>query len=117
MTDLFTPVPEPVDARGHVCPPDYPVETMRFHPRGRPVHEGVTVELARHTDGRWMWATKYSLKDGSGCSYRVGPKWGQFTADRQTALHEALRELTDDGRVPAAMVDALRAIDAGRVAV
>jgi len=49
------------------------------------------IELAQHTDGRWMWAVSW-LEGGSGRGYCCGAKWGNFAATRAAALDAAIAE-------------------------
>ncbi|WP_294138359.1 hypothetical protein [Sphingomonas sp.] len=53
------------------------------------------IELHRHTDGLWMWATGYHDDGGSGGGYRVGAKWGNFAKTRDDALFYACEEIRE----------------------
>lgn len=52
----------------------------------------ITIEIAQHTDGMWMWSTSCFWK-GRYSGYRVGPKWGNFTYSREDAITAAVREV------------------------
>lgn len=95
MLDLMEPPPalmiEPVDANGPVIQGD-PQEYL-FLPRHGNACPLAEIELHQHTDGRWMWSASYGLLNGSGRSYKVGPKWGRFAATRHDALRAAVDEL------------------------
>ena len=51
------------------------------------------IELHPHCDSTWMWSVSIASDDGTGTSYRVGEKWGNFAVTRDDALHYALKEL------------------------
>lgn len=90
MFDLWHPVPVrlPLDPYGEVVQ-GAPDETLTLpHPcMAWPL---ARIELHRHTDGRWMWSAS-----AAGSSYKVGPKWGRFAGERDTALCAAAREILD----------------------
>jgi len=91
LLDLMRPQPDlaPVDPGGSVVrgAPD------RVIPMPRPkIGCHAEIELHRHDDGRWMWSVSVEC-DNSYSGYRVGPKWGQFSASEDDALYWAAREL------------------------
>ena len=97
--DLFAP-PVPLRAPAVIrrVDPDGPViqgkidEVLTLpHPRLRWAR--AQIELHRHTDGLWMWATGYHDDGGSGGGYRVGAKWGNFAQTRDDALFYACEEM------------------------
>lgn len=90
MFDLWQSVPVrfPVDLGGAVVQ-GAPDETFTL-PHPRMAWPLARIELHRHTDGRWMWSAS-----AAGSSFKVGPKWGRFAGDRNTALHAAAREVLD----------------------
>lgn len=94
LLDLMEPpaavMIEPCDPYGQVLQVD-PDETLLLPRKGWV--DMARIELHRHIDGRWMWATGYSLPTGCGSSYKVGPKWGHFAASRADALRAAVDEL------------------------
>lgn len=51
------------------------------------------IYLARHTDGRWMWATQVCFdRIVLGCR-RPGPIWGRFAPTRAEALGAAIEDV------------------------
>jgi hypothetical protein len=66
-------------------------EVLRL-PHPRLAWDRARIELHRHTDGLWMWGTSWHA-DMAGCSYKVGPKWGNFAETRDDALHFAVDEV------------------------
>ncbi len=93
LLDLMQAPPEiePVDPDGDVVQ-GRPDEVLTLaHSRIRHL-SSAEIELHRHTDGRWMWSVSYHFCDRGG-SYKVGPKWGRFARDRQSALYWATQEL------------------------
>ena len=90
----------PADPHGPVIPLEEIDEILRL-PMRRRAGDQARIELQRDREsGLWMWATCYALDDGNTffgggrCSgYQVGPKWGNFAATRETALHCAISEL------------------------
>ena len=50
------------------------------------------IELAEHTDGRWMWSASYMTPTDGNC-YAVMAKWGKFADTRQDALVNGVLEL------------------------
>lgn len=52
------------------------------------------IELHQYNDGLWMWSTSFQFKE-HGHGYRVGPKWGNFAKNRNSALHWAVHELSE----------------------
>lgn len=97
MTNLLDLMQPPAIARAVDCAlgvvEGEPDETLRLeHPKM--AWDRATIELHQHTDGLWMWST--SAQAGTrGFGYRIGPKWGKFAPDRASALHWAIKELTD----------------------
>ena len=103
---LFAPLApiinlEPVDSEGSVLTSDEAVEVLGFghivflnerrQPSSRDQPE-MKIELAKHTDGRWMWARSCTTNMAYS-GYRVGPKWGKFAATRGDAIWAACQEL------------------------
>jgi hypothetical protein len=93
---LLAPVPAPAiirpcDADGAVVRGEVD-ETLTL-PHPRMAWHSARIELHRHDDGLWMWSTSWQDDDGSGATYRVGPKWGKFAATRDDALAHASGEL------------------------
>lgn len=90
--DLIAPPPAlmrfPVDPHGEVVQ-GAPDETLTL-PHPRMAWPLARIEMHQHTDGRWMWSAS-----AVGRSYKVGPKWGRFAQDRETALRGAAREVLD----------------------
>ena len=50
------------------------------------------IEVAQHTDGRWMWATSW-MEGFSGMGYCCGVKWGKFAPSRSAAIASAVAEI------------------------
>lgn len=50
------------------------------------------IDIAQHTDGRWMWGYHYD-HDTAGCGYAPLPKWGNFADSEAMALHCAVWEM------------------------
>lgn len=96
--DLFAAAPrimtQPIEPYGDVIRDDSLIEFFRWGRRGTKQggnHDQVCLEAAQHTDGRWMWAIH--INAGSwGQGYRVGAKWGRFTATRAEAIAAACDE-------------------------
>jgi len=64
---------------------------------GRPHLIGLpraSVQVAQHTDGRWMWAITFSTSSG-GEGYAPHAKWGRFTQDRDAAVKEGIKEMLE----------------------
>lgn len=97
MFDLWTPpiaiMIEPCDPFGAVI--QGAADVTLTLPRKGNVNPIAEIELHQHTDGRWMWSTEHTLSNGSGGSYRVGPKWGRFAATKPDALSAAVNELIE----------------------
>ena len=51
----------------------------------------IRIQLAQHTDGRWMWAVSIS-GPVSGYGYAPNPKWGKFASSRGGAVEGARQE-------------------------
>lgn len=58
----------------------------------------VVIDLHQVRDGKhkgkWMWGIAINRKNSSGCSYKVGEKWGKFAENRDDALFYAREEVT-----------------------
>lgn len=86
----------PVDPYGHVLQDDSQIERIEFgaerlKPSGRSVPV-VTIEIAQHDDGLWMWSARSMIRTGYS-GYRVGPKWGKFARTREDAIAAACNEI------------------------
>ena len=97
------PVLEKVVADGPVVQGD-PDMTYRL-PHPKMAWSLATIQLHEHEDGRWMWAVQHA----SG-GYKVGPKWGRFSATMSTAASFAAAELLNwcdqaEGRLESIMID------------
>lgn len=94
MLDMLEPplpkaIYRPVDPDGSVVQVDVD-ETLTLQ-KPRMAWDSARIELHRH-EGLWMWSSALSC-DGSGRSYRVGPKWGNFARTRGDALVLAINEI------------------------
>lgn len=93
QADLFAPAPvltrERVDPKGSVLPEGADVEVIAWGDFSK--HRGIRLEIAQHSDGRWMWSAS-TLTPAWGASYRIGPKWGQFAQSRADAISAACAE-------------------------
>ena len=89
LLDLMQPaaIRRPVDPDGPVCGE---VDEVLRLPHPRLAWDLARIELARHSDGLWMWGIVHCCG-----GYRVGPKWGRFAASRDAALHHARAELLE----------------------
>lgn len=87
---LFDALPALVDPRDRVCTDDELFDTIELGDR----RLGLRIELARHTDGRYMWGTRFHTPTG-GQGYRVGPKWGKFALSPIEALQHARLEIAE----------------------
>lgn len=87
---LFDAPPALVDPLDRVCGADEIDDTITLGDR----HLGLRIELARHTDGRFMWGIEFHTPTG-GQGYRVGPKWGNFAPCAIEALQRARVEIAD----------------------
>jgi len=87
---LFDAQAHLVDPLGRVCTDDELDDTIELGDR----HLGLRIELARHTDGRYMWGTSFHTPTG-GSGYRVGPKWGKFAHSAIEALQHARIEIAE----------------------
>lgn len=94
LLDLMRPVYMrwPVDPDGHVIEGE-PLETLVLRD-AKSRHLYAAIELHPSDDGRWMWATQFTLRD-SGGGYKVGPKWGRFAATRDAALRCGAEEIIE----------------------
>jgi len=92
MFDLFRepPIRLAVDPDGHVIQDRIHTVLSLGHPRY--AYERARIELHPHA-ALWMWATAYHLDGDCGQGHRVGPKWGKFAPDLETALYWATQEL------------------------
>lgn len=92
-----------MDLKHGVIQDDALIETLTYssilmtRPRGASI-PAISIELAQHDDGRWMWSASIHHRSGYGRSYRVGPKWGNFAASRQAALIAAIAECRERQR-------------------
>lgn len=87
----------PVELHGHVIQDDAQIEFLEFggsrlKPSGKVAQ--ITIEIARHTDGLWMWGISAFIRTEYR-GYRVGPKWGKFAKSRQEAITAACNELME----------------------
>lgn len=87
---LFETPAARVNPRDRVCTDDELYDTIELGDR----HLGLRIELARHTDGRYMWSTSFHTPTG-GQGYRVGPKWGKFANSPIEALQHARLEIAE----------------------
>lgn len=93
--DLFWPQPiiGPVDPHGEVIQSHIHTVLELHLPKHRSA--SARIEIHPHEDGTWMWATGLQRPDGTGRSYRVGPKWGKFALRMEDAIYWGVRELRD----------------------
>ena len=110
---------KPVDPCGHVLLDDSLIEHIEFGShtlngpsRHKRVVLDITIELAQHRDGLWMWGTSSMIRGGYS-GYRVGAKWGKFARTREDALTAASNEIEARNPPPAvlAWLDSLCAPD------
>lgn len=97
---------KPVAPDGNVIQDDSLIEILEFGSFklkfGDGTRPSITIELAQHTDGLWMWSTSiYGSKSGYG--YRLGPKWGKFARTRNDAIIAACNELAERNPGPEVM--------------
>ena len=90
---------KPVEPYGHVIQDDTQVEVFEFggsplKPSGKAAQ--ITIQIAQHTDGLWMWSTSGFIRTEYR-GYRLGPKWGKFAKSRQDAIAAARNELAERG--------------------
>lgn len=97
----------PVEPHGQVIQDDSAIELFehgggKLKPSGR-LAAGITIEVAQHTDGLWMWSASGSIGTGY-WGYRVGPKWGKFTGSREDAITAACNEIAERQPPPDVMI-------------
>lgn len=95
MFSIFRPEPVRRDpdqhGRGVIASGRVHTVLRLAHPKGDGT-DRARIEIHPH-EGRWMWATAFSL-DGYGSSaYQVGPGWGKFAASMEDAIFWAVQEL------------------------
>lgn len=88
---------KPVDPYGSVIKDDPQVEVFEFggrrlKPSGKAAQ--ITIEIAPHTDGLWMWSASGLIRTAYS-GYRIGPKWGKFAKSRRDAITAACNELVE----------------------
>lgn len=93
----------PVDRDGHVIRDDEQIEFLTFGDVGllcsgrrRSDVPQITIQIAQHTDGLFMWAIDAMVGTGYR-GYRVGSKWGKFAPTRQDAIAAACTEIEAQG--------------------
>ncbi len=93
MFSLFRPEPvrRAVDPQGMVISGRVHTVLRLANPK-EPDWDIARVEIHPY-DGRWMWATAFSIDGQGGNGYRVGPKWGKFAATMEDAIYWAVQEL------------------------
>ena len=93
MFSLFRPEPvrRAVDPQGMVISGRVHTVLRLANPK-EPDWDIARVEIHPY-DGRWMWATAFSIDGQGGNGYRVGPKWGKFAASMEDAIYWAVQEL------------------------
>lgn len=93
MFSLFRPEPirRAVDPQGMVISGRVHTVLRLAHPKESD-QDIARVEIHPY-DGRWMWATAFSIDGQGGSGYRVGPKWGKFAASMEDAIYWAVQEL------------------------
>lgn len=85
------PLVIPVEPHGAVIAGEVDTHLFLRHPRL--AWHLAEIELHPH-EGMWMWSASFNC-DNHGSSYRVGPKWGKFAANKADALFYAVKELEE----------------------
>lgn len=95
MFSLFRPEPmrRAVDPQGMVISGRVHTVLRLAHPK-EPNCDIARVEIHPY-EGRWMWATAFSINGQGGNGYRVGPKWGKFAASFEDSIYWAVQELRE----------------------